>query len=289
LLLTLACGVFLVAGGASATLFDVTINDGEPTPGLYPSRENNEVEFGNVSGQEWDLEAMYFDDVSRVLTLVGGFNFKDGQKPTGWNDALQSGDIFLKLSDHSPLFGVDLLEYGGENQMYDTVSNFFGYNYVIAFDRSSEDNGEALTDSLSYSVYQLGEEATLVNPWFDSNNRAAPYRYESGGTLLSGSGSEATFGTGLPDFVDPDFQLNHEVGSGAYAANQWYYLTLSLDAIPFAVNLDTWVHFTMGCGNDNLMGRISQGGGGAHAPEPSTMLLLGFGLLGVARMRRERG
>jgi len=43
-------------------------------------------------------------------------------------------------------------------------------------------------------------------------------------------------------------------------------------------------HYTMGCGNDNLMGR----GTTAPVPEPATMLLFGSGIFGMAALRRRK-
>jgi len=45
-----------------------------------------------------------------------------------------------------------------------------------------------------------------------------------------------------------------------------------------------YAHYTMGCGNDNIMGQ----GEIIPNPEPATMLLLGFGLLGAAGLGRKK-
>jgi len=51
------------------------------------------------------------------------------------------------------------------------------------------------------------------------------------------------------------------------------------DIVALGANLDNFTaHFTMGCGNDNLMGN---GSVPAPVPEPATLLLTGIGLAGI--------
>ncbi len=59
-----------------------------------------------------------------------------------------------------------------------------------------------------------------------------------------------------------------------------YYAT-GFDLSFLGVNQEFIAHFTMGCGNDNLMGRGS-------VPEPSTMFLIGTGFFGLAAVSRKK-
>src|SRR5437868_3230476 len=63
----------------------------------YSNREDQETETNpdTVTSQQWDLEGMFLQ--SQNLTLVGGFDFKNG---VTWSDShnYKSGDIFIDVN-----------------------------------------------------------------------------------------------------------------------------------------------------------------------------------------------
>jgi len=92
------CAIVLAFGLAGpAGAVNITIDDGDFGPGgdgWYGQRigtDDQETEPGTVHTQVWDLEAFLLDDT--LLSLVGGFNFKDGTQGN------YSGDIFFDVGD----------------------------------------------------------------------------------------------------------------------------------------------------------------------------------------------
>ncbi|QTA87772.1 PEP-CTERM sorting domain-containing protein [Desulfonema magnum] len=261
ILIVLALAVFLSAGSAFAYGTQITISDENyEGTGWYSNREDQETEVGMQANQSWDLEGWFLDGTS--LTMVGGYDFVNG------NQDLYSGDVFIDVDADSAIFG----DIDGEKKGNFTVQETYGYDYVLDMNFNTS----------TYDVYQLTDTTTTITSLEWQNQGSNPWRYDAGGTLIS-SNNTFNYQTGLTDAETGFEGGNHNVVSG-----------LDLSFIASDVPVEFITHFTMQCGNDNLMGQgtlaaVEAGGGGGSAatPEPATMFLLGAGLVGVAVMRKR--
>ncbi|MBW1764142.1 MAG: PEP-CTERM sorting domain-containing protein [Deltaproteobacteria bacterium] len=240
--------LFLLTGISLADSFgtNITIYDENGYTGIGQGGEDKETEPGMINNQSWDLEGFFLDGTT--LTMVGGFDFVNGVPR--YPD-YTSGDIFIDI-DGDAEYG-DIHGTTGNN----IVTSTFGYDYALDLDFTAK----------TYNVIELNGAST-VTVWYAQNQGSNPWLYNSGGSDVE-SGM-ITYETGLSD-GDTGF-----VGGSHYAA------AVDLAFLGSDINNFT-AHFTMGCGNDNLMGKVSN-----PVPEPATMLLFGSGLIGLAGMSRRK-
>ncbi|MCP4401345.1 MAG: PEP-CTERM sorting domain-containing protein [bacterium] len=209
----------------------------------HRKNEDQEVEPGMQHGQKWDLEGFFLN--GDTLSIVGGYNFKDGQ--SGW----MPGDIFIDVTGDA-VFG-DI--HGTEGNGHNDVPNTFGYDYVID-----------LKSDFAYDVYKIDDTSTVTTAFYAANQGSSPWQYVSGGTEVLDENGVAAYKT-----YDEDI-LGFEGG---------YHNVITALDLSFLDGKGFTVHYTMGCGNDNLMGEFKP------VPEPSTLLLLGLGLLGIVGVTRK--
>ena len=236
--------------------------------------EDNETEPGTMTAQAWDLEGFYLGDETRgtgnTLYMVGGYNFKDGY------EGYASGAIFFGTTG-VPKYGEPLG--GGGNT---AVPNVWGYDYAVVLDFSS------LTGPVGH-VYKLTSNSSLRTIWFgppiyygklDNSN---PYQYVSDGTYL---------GT-IPiifsvETTDSLVDSGYPTGPAGADGNETHYV-IGFDLTAPGLGgygepgANWYVHYTYGCGNDNLMGSYA-----APNPVPASVLLLGSGLLGLIGIGRRK-
>jgi hypothetical protein len=238
----------LFAAPVFASSINITIRDGygsSSDPWYSGNIEDQETEPGTIASQAWDLERFSIDGTR--LTMTGGYDFKNG------NSGVLAGDIFVAVN-RQPVFGPTAgLISNSSGIPNPIISNAYNYNYVYNINWS---NG-------SYSLYSINKDSQVYGVEYSATQDSNPWRYASGGTLI-GTGS-ILYETGLTDV---------QTGLSGGLHNS---VTVDLDKILGAGYQTFYVHNTMQCGNDNLMGEYAD-----PVPESSTLVLFGMGIAGLS-------
>lgn len=255
-----AAEVYALELGTNITIYDKVVSGSSPgwwNKGNSPG-EDQEVEPNCVRDQIWDLEGFFLQ--GSKLSMVGGFNFKNGVPGYTY----KSGHIFIDVNGNAQ-YGPVASGSGSGNSI---VNNTFGYDYALVMNFASN----------TYDVVKLNNNATTKTVTYQQNDHTNPWAYNAGGTTL------------LTNFLFSDYQAgltDTQIGNGL-TGGLHYLVTVDLGFLP-GNERNIISHFTMECGNDNLMGQGSiPFGGPPPAPIPGSVWLLGTGFLGLALLGLRR-
>ena len=298
--IVVAVSVFAILAASGAWAANITIADtmGNGATGDWyrgvttaytetPVNENNEVEPGMQTGQDWDLEAVALN--GQKLTLVGGWDFKNGAYDSAWhqysNWRWSSGDVFLTLGTTAPKYGA-AINWEIDGTATTETPNKYGFQFALHLDLDADQKW----NSGKYSVIALNENSELglslatVYGGANYNNDANPWKWNSGGEVLV-SGLVADFTSLDPGAYVYDNPDTPSPGGTHYSVT----FDLSHTALgTVGVETNLWTHFTMECGNDMIMGHT---GDYTPVPEPFSMVMLGClgaGMLGARKARQWR-
>ena len=218
------------------------------------TREDNEVEPGMARNQAWDAEGVFQNRMN--LTFVGGFNMYDGYMHRG--DHYTAGDVFIDIDGDAQFGDVHDRTTRGNK----LVQNNYGYDYVMDVD----------WDTGKYKVYSLDSESYTVTAGETDNQGSNPWQY------IAELSDDVLVDVGR---ISGDVLTDEEVDE--YFTGGDHYTAEGFDLGFLGNDQEFWFHWTMSCGNDNLMGQ-----GVTNVPEPSTIALFGLGLLGLGAIRRKQ-
>jgi hypothetical protein len=273
---------------AQAALYNVTdgsLNDWgvtpgydwTPNPGIFytledylPGSNRDGYLDPGWGGQTFDAEAMYlnYDNNYLYYAIVTGM-------PKGGNSGLLPGDIAISFNNEGFEYGIAVPNYNSyvlptrtNGRVAPVTAPKDGALYRVdpALDTSTDDNG------------------WIWSGWSDPEDIVPLKIYQYGGTMANGKPGAQYLASG--QFSYKNYTLSASLtGTGRRDTSHW----IIEGYVPISAFGDDWgkpleMLWTETCGNDIIRGQLNV------VPEPSTMLLLGLGLVGIVgkKLRNRR-
>ncbi len=215
-------------------------------------------------GQAFDAEYLFYKLEGNKLSIAlqTGFDVADGQQEYGVGDIYYTGDLALSFDGAADGKFQYAIDFGLFTADYSGINNPVG----------NEVGGNTGTAGIDFAgLYSVDENTGWSNGVYSGYSASAPLAMETG--VLVGNLIDNIYGIEEPNGVKTS-----------------YYRIVSFDINSISEILpgnsfELEAKWTMSCGNDTIQGSFQDV---APVPEPTTMLLLGAGLLGIGGMRRKK-
>lgn len=161
--------------------------------------------------------------------------------------------------------GTNLTMVGGYDIILGEDDILPGHIFIDSNDNGSYDYAIAFTASSATAYTLTGSSSMAPTTYFPSSD---PWKLNTNGEVSNVLSSTYYEFAGSVDGTDITG------GSGTHNA-----ISINLSGLTLGTSFST--HFTMACGNDNLIGRT-------NTPIPGAVWLLGSGLMGLIGVRRRR-
>jgi hypothetical protein len=288
----ISLGAALLIGRGYAATINVTVEDPNKGGGAVPTEtstgwykgddgiggnapylglpaqsvEYMEVEPGMAQAHAWDLVAFTANhDVisNQSIGILSGFNLKDGYQ------GMTSGDVFISTNRTAVINWMDNYDF---NQQSNNNGAPGVWNYAL---RPNFGGG-------TYDIYALSSTTMFDDTYYWNN----PNNYNAPSNPWRIVANTATLiGTQSLNYSTTKTAAQASALAGFSVVSTPYYAEFNHVETFLAGQNDVYMHFTMLCGNDNLMGQDTAGF--LQVPDnAATLILLGVSLLGLLGIGR---
>ncbi|RQW83478.1 MAG: PEP-CTERM sorting domain-containing protein [Geobacter sp.] len=220
------------------------------------------------ASEDYDISSMDVTVSGNTMTVTIYSSFFDKvDSQTIKTDSTNMGDLFISTSGWNP-------NTTGSNYSTDTIlTTGTLWDYAVVLDHHGQTAGDGFASSGTASLYKMQGNGTVEASGLNGlSNDNWVYRKDQMYRFNPGTNSTA---------LDEDTWALSDI-SGTIYDKLTFTFDIS-DLLDQATSQEWGFHWTMSCGNDVIEGEAP-----IPNPEPSTLLLTGFGILGVAYLRRKR-